>query len=86
MYEKVEIEIQFYNALSKESNIFNSVEITEKNILLIINDLLHDMCDKGDSIKISLLTDWDMDKKGNILGDAIKYLWDGRKHWFFSKK
>lgn len=72
--------IEIYDALTKEKYNLSEIEDikpSNENILLIINDILHDMVDEGDYLKIVLKKDWD--KKD--LGKAINFLYKHRKHW-----
>ena len=55
----------------------SDVIITEENILLILNDVLHDSIDKNDTITVKVLRNWN----SNDLKKAIKYLIDNRGHW-----
>lgn len=74
--------IEMYDALSKKKyEVPENIIVTEENILLVLHDLLHDMCDKGDQLTITLIKDWSMDGKPEVIAKAHKYLNEGKGHW-----
>ncbi len=80
-----------YNIKFKDGHKLHYDNATDKNIkieeiLLYIHDYLHDMCDKGDTIKITLLEDLDMRYAEARMVNTQKHLYKGRYHWIEEKK
>ncbi len=70
-------DVKLYDSLSDRST-SPDVDIKFSNILLVLNDCLHDAVDKGDKISINVLRSR---SKCNDIHKALFNLIKGRVHW-----